>query len=133
MKKNILRILLLDLVLFAGSSVSALECSTTTGLGPTFIFIGHVIRFAKILIPIVIIGFGVKDLFTAVTGSKDDDIKKAAKTLGIRIAAGVMIFFLPAIVDLVFGWVSEWGKYENDYNACFKCIWDVSSCTTKTE
>lgn len=133
MKKNILRILLLDLALFAGSSVSALECSTNTGLGPTFIFIGHVIRFAKILIPIVIIGFGVKDLFTAVTGSKDDDIKKAAKTLGIRIAAGVMIFFLPAIVDLVFGWVSEWGKYENDYNACFKCIWDVSSCTTKTE
>ena len=133
MKKNILRILLLDLVLFAGSNVSALECSTTTGLGPTFIFIGHVIRFAKILIPIVIIGFGVKDLFTAVTGSKDDDIKKAAKSLGIRIAAGVMIFFLPAIVDLVFGWVSEWGKYENDYNACFKCIWDVPSCTTKTE
>lgn len=99
------------------------------GLQSTFIVIGHIVRIAKILIPIIIIGFGMLDFFKAIVGSKDDEIKKSAKSLVMRCIAGVCIFFLPAIIDLVFSWVDGWSEnYQSNYEECFKCIWDVGSC-----
>lgn len=99
------------------------------GLNSTFIIIGHVVRLAKILIPIIIIGFGMMDLFKAVVGSKDDEIKKSLRTLIFRCLAGVCIFFLPAFIDLIFSWVDGWETgYKGQYENCFKCIWNVNSC-----
>ena len=99
------------------------------GLKDTFTIIGHIVRLAKILIPIIIIGFGMLDLFKAVVGSKDDEIKKTFKSLIMRCIAGVCIFFLPAFIDLIFGWVDGWETtYQGSYEECFKCIWDVGSC-----
>lgn len=102
-----------------------------TGLRPTFVFIGHLVRLAKILIPIVVIIFGMLDFFKAVTGVKDDEIKKSAKSLLFRALAGVCIFFLPAIIDFIFGLVDGWSnsEYESGYQDCFKCVWNVGSCT----
>lgn len=101
-----------------------------SGLRSTFVIIGHVVRLAKILIPIVIIGFGMLDLFKAIVGSKDDEVKKALKSLVMRCLAGVCIFFLPAFIDLIFSWVDGWeNNYQSGYEDCFKCIWDVGSCT----
>lgn len=99
------------------------------GLKDTFTVIGHVVRLAKILIPIIIIGFGMMDLFKAIIGSKDDEIKKSIKSLIMRCVAGVCIFFLPAFIDLIFSWVDGWEtNYQGSYEECFKCIWDVGSC-----
>ena len=101
-----------------------------TGLSSTLVFIGHIIRIAKIFIPIIIIGFGMKDFFNAVVGSKDDEIKKSLKSLLFRAISGVCIFFLPAFIDLIFSWVSGWnGTYESSYQECFRCVWDVGKCT----
>uniref|UniRef100_UPI004028F7CA hypothetical protein n=1 Tax=Candidatus Ventrenecus sp. TaxID=3085654 RepID=UPI004028F7CA len=102
-----------------------------TGLRSTFVFIGHLIRLAKILIPIIVIIFGTLDFFKAVTGAKDDEIKKAAKSLLFRALAGVCIFFLPAVIDFIFSLVDGWSnsEYESGYQDCFKCVWDVGSCT----
>jgi len=100
------------------------------GLTSTFIFIGHIVRLAKILIPIIIIGFGMLDFFKAVTAAKDDEIKKSAKSLIFRAISGVCIFFLPMFIDLIFSWVSGWSNnYEASYKECFKCIWDVGNCS----
>lgn len=99
-----------------------------TGLSSTLVFIGHIVRIAKIFIPIIVIGFGMMDFFKAITGSKDDEIKKSLRSLLLRTLAGVCIFFLPAVIGLVFSWVDSWGSYEGSYNECFKCIWDVGSC-----
>ena len=95
-------------------------------LQSTFTFIGHIVGIAKIFIPIIIIGFGIMDLFKAITGSKDDEIKKSFKALAMRCIAGVCVFFLPAIVSLVFSWVDSWN--EESFWGCFNCIWDVNSC-----
>ncbi len=102
------------------------------GLKSTFIIIGHFIRLAKVLIPIIIIAFGMLDLFKAVVGSKDDELKKSIRSLIFRCLAGVCIFFLPAFIDLIFSWVDGWETgYQGQYENCFKCIWDVNSCTGK--
>lgn len=106
--------------------------STTTdysGLRSTFTLIGQIVRLAKILIPIIIIAYGAYDFFKAVTAQKDDEIKKSTRSLLFRCLAGVCIFFLPAVIDLVFGWVDGWNEnYNSFYQECFKCIWNVESC-----
>lgn len=106
-----------------------------TGLSSTLKFIGHIVFIAKIFIPIVIILFGIIDMFKAVTSAKDDEIKKSAVSLGRRIIAGVCIFFLPAFIDLIFSWVDSWNNnsnYQSKYNECFKCVWDVNNCGTSS-
>ncbi len=129
MQKKVIGILIFFGAMFWGCSVSAADVNYCTGLEPTFIVIGHIVRIAKILVPILIIGFGMIDLFKAIVGSKDDEIKKAAKSLIMRLIAGVCIFFLPSIVDFVFSLVDGWSNYQTNYQECFKCIWDVGSCT----
>ncbi len=99
-----------------------------TGLSSTFTFIGHIVKLLKILIPIIIIGFGIWDFFRAIVGSKDDEIKKSLRSLLFRAIAGVCIFFLPAVIDLVFSWVDSWKSYDAEYQECFKCIWNVDQC-----
>ena len=99
-----------------------------SGLSSTFICIGHIVRIAKIFIPIIIIGFGMIDLFKAIVGSKEDTLMKAVKSLVFRCIAGVCIFFLPALISLIFSWVDAWN--ESEFWGCFNCIWDVSSCTS---
>ena len=61
------------IVLLEGETKTSTTVNYCEGLKPTFMFIGHIIRLAKILIPIVIILFGMYDFFRAVTGSKDDE------------------------------------------------------------
>ena len=97
-------------------------------------FIGTIINFLKIIIPIVIIGFGTMDLYKAVTGSKDDEIKKAVKSIVIRTIAGIFIFLLPGIVQFILNWVNEWSNYENSWCCCTDCLLnpdcDVNSCNS---
>ena len=103
-------------------------CSDS-GLIPTYKFIGNIIRIAKIFIPIIIIVYGMVDLFRALTSAKPEEITKSLKTLLYRAIAGVLVFFLPAIINLIFSWVDNWSSnYENETKSCFNCIWDVSNC-----
>ena len=97
----------------------------------TMRFFGTIVTFAKYIVPLIIIAFGIMDLYKAVTGAKDDEIKKAAKSLLFRALAGVCIFFLPAVIDFIFSLVDGWSnsEYESGYQDCFKCVWDVGSCT----
>ena len=111
-----------------GTSTTVNYCE---GLRSTFIVIGHLVRLAKILVPIVIILFGMLDFFRAVTAAKEDEIKKSARTLLFRALAGVCIFFLPALIDFLFSMVDGWNQYESNYQQCFKCIWDVGSDSCK--
>ena len=111
-----------------GTTSSSGVCNPSAGLGPSLIFVGHIIRIAKILIPLVIIVFGIMDFFRAVTAGKDDEIKKSTKSFVWRLVAGVVIFFLPALISFVFSWIENWNNYEGAYEECFKCIWDVGKC-----
>ncbi|MBR1748602.1 MAG: hypothetical protein IJ743_02260 [Bacilli bacterium] len=102
---------------------------TDASLIPTYKFIGNIIMIAKIFIPIIIIAFGMMDLFKSVTSAKPEEIAKSIKALAFRAIAGVLIFFLPAIINLVFSWVDNWStQYEQETKSCFNCIWDVKNC-----
>ena len=91
-------------------------------------FIGYIILIVKIIIPLLLIIFGIIDLFKAVTGGKDGEVAKSLKTFVFRLIAGVAIFFIPTIISFVFTLVDGFDDVENEYELCQKCILNVSSC-----
>lgn len=101
---------------------------TCTRLKEPLKFIGHLVTIFKIIIPIILIAFGMMDFFRAVTAGKDDEIKKSVKTFALRVVAGVVIFFLPTLVSFIFSMIDSWAEFEGDFNACQKCVFRVSKC-----
>ncbi|MCH5167343.1 MAG: hypothetical protein J1F35_05560 [Erysipelotrichales bacterium] len=82
-------------------------CSSTKEI---LTFIGWALTIVKVAIPFIIIAYGILDLGKAVTASKDEEIKTAAKRLLFRAIAGICIFFVPAIVLWLFRTVSEFNQ-----------------------
>ena len=85
--------------------------------------IGYVLLVFKIVIPILLIVWGMLDLGKAVIASKDDEIKKATKSLAFRAVAGIIIFFIPTLVSMVMGLVSNFSSSVGaDWDVCRSCI-----------
>ena len=110
-----------------GVTVTDSYCSKPNFLKP-FKLLGRIFSVVKIILPIIILAFGVVDFFKAVIASKDDEIKKATKSLIMRLIAGVCIFFLPAIIHFVFRLVDDWNDYDSDYSKCSLCITSPNQC-----
>lgn len=81
-------------------------------------FVGWILTIFKIAIPFIIIIYGIIDLGKAVTASKEDETKAAAKRLAYRAAAGVAIFFIPSLVLWLFGTISDFSESSNGFETC---------------
>lgn len=92
--------------------------------------VGWILLIFKLIIPIIIIVFGAFDLGKAVTGSKDDDIKKSAKSLAMRIVAGLIIYLIPSLVIWIFGLVAGFQEAQTSlgWSTCQKCLLHPSEC-----
>lgn len=64
-------------------------------------FIHNIILLIKIAVPIALVIFGMIDLGKGVIASKEDEIKKGQKDFIKRIIAGVIVFFIVSITQLV--------------------------------
>ena len=98
--------------------------SVCSELAPVWQILGWVLWVFKIAIPIIIIIFGMIDLGKAVVASKDDEIKKAVKSLVMRAISGIVIFFIPTLVGAIFSLVGEFksNEYSLEYKKCKACI-----------
>lgn len=96
--------------------------------------VGRVLLVFKIVIPILLIIFGMMDLGKAVVANKDDEIKKATKQLAMRAVAAVVIFFVPTLVGFIFsivdGFTDTTNGVSTDYETCRVCIVTPSKCDT---
>jgi len=97
--------------------------------------VGWVLMIVKIVIPLIIIILGLIDLGKAAVSSKPEEIKKSITSLAWRAAGGVLIFFIPSLVMLIFGLVTRFNTETNestiDYNICKACIispWNNEKC-----
>lgn len=63
--------------------------------------INEILMYPKIIVPILVILLGILDLGKAVIASKEDAMRKAQSTFIKRVLLGVLIFFVPVIVDLI--------------------------------
>lgn len=98
--------------------------------------VGYVLLVFKIVIPILLIIFGMLDLGKAVTQSDEKAISKATMALVRRAIAAVVIFFIPTLVGVIMGLVTGFtNKAAADYENCRKCITNPygETCNTAAE
>ncbi len=91
-------------------------------------FVGWVITLIKIAMPILIIVFGILDFGKAVTGGDEKTIKESVKKVGVRIVAGLVIFFIPSIVIWLFGLVNAYNNMVGDFSVCQTCLLAPWNC-----
>ena len=70
-------------------------------------FIHNIIMVIKIGVPIVLVIFGMLDLGKGVIASKEDEIKKGQSTFIKRLIAGVIVFFMISVTQLVISLVDK--------------------------
>lgn len=100
-------------------------CSGTAAIWK---LVGNILNIFKIVIPLIIIIFGMIDLGKAVMSSKPEEVSKSAKSLLFRIIAGIVIFFVPTLIGFVFTIVDSFGDVSSDYEVCSKCITHPKNC-----
>ena len=63
--------------------------------------INNIMKYIRIAVPILLIGFGIIDFAKATFSSKEDDMKKSREVFIKRIIAAVLVFLAPIIVNLI--------------------------------
>lgn len=101
-----------------------------TGAKEVVQLVGWILTIFKIAIPLIIVFLGAFDLGKAVMSGKEDEIKKNAKSLGVRAIAGILIFLLPTIVLAVFGLFSQFNESTGsvDFDVCKTCLLNPWDC-----
>lgn len=95
-------------------------CNNTAGI---WSLLGIAITAIKVVIPVMLIIFGMLDFGKAVTSGKEDEIKKQMITFIKRAIAAVVVFFVPTIVGMLMQMVQSSVKDANDicgYSVCIK-------------
>lgn len=93
--------------------------------------VGMFLLVFKIVIPLLIIVFGMVDLGKAVISSDDKAVSKATKSLLMRIIAGIVIFFIPLLVSVLFKMIGSFGEVKDQYDVCASCISSPNGSTCK--
>ncbi len=107
------------------SNTDSTDLEKTFCTGPVlgvFTTLGRIFRIIEILVPVIIITFGVIDFSKAVLASKDDEIKKSAKSLIRRVIAGVLIFFIPTIIGFIVNMIDKDKVYKGTFGDCTVCM-----------
>lgn len=96
-------------------------CQTSAGLWQ---LVGKVLLVFKIVIPLLLIIFGMIDLGKAVVASDEKAIKNATNSIIKRLIAAVVIFFIPTMVAAIFTLISNFKDQKEDegYSVCSACI-----------
>lgn len=92
-----------------------------------FQVIGYIIIIIKILVPIILIVLGSIDLGKATVSGDDKIIMEKAVKFGMRVLTGVIIFFIPTILDFFLSLVSGVSETMANYRPCTNCIFYPNS------
>ena len=95
--------------------------SVCGSLSPFLQLVGYVVTIIKIVIPLLLIIFGMLDVGKAVIASKPDEVTKSLKAFAMRCIAAILIFFIPSIVGVLLDAVYKTG--ETDASG-WRCCWE---------
>ena len=74
----------------------------------------------KVVVPILLVIFGSLDLLKGVTAGKEDEIKKGQQIFIKRLIAGVLVFFVFTIVQLIVSFAA--GDESQNISSCINCF-----------
>ena len=102
-------------------------CSSENNALKAFQIIGYILFVIKILIPIIIIVLGMIDFGKAALSGDEKANTTSFKTLMMRIITGVMIFFIPTVLDFALSIVQGTKDSMSKYEGCTTCMLDPFS------
>ena len=127
MKKKIFMILIIMLIIVCVPSVYATNiagCKTLLGNVAIDVKIANtvhkIIVAIKIAVPVLLVIFGMIDLFKGIMAQKEDEIKKGQQTFIKRIIAAAIIFFIIQVVQFLISFVTD--NSESDIWKCASCF-----------
>lgn len=80
--------------------------------------VSTIVKIIQIVVPILLVVLGLLDLAKGVASQKEDEIKKGQQTFIKRLIAGVLVFFVIAIVKLVVSVVAK----DDNIMGCVDCF-----------
>ena len=80
-----------------------------------------IIVVIKIAVPVLLVIFGMLDLFKGITAQKEDDIKKGQQLFIKRLISAAIIFFVVTVVQLLVSFVSNEDEKTN-IMTCANCF-----------
>lgn len=108
--------------------LAADPCSDTNILR-TMNFFGYLLLIARVAIPLIIIVIGSIDLFKSVIDKDEKSFTKQIKTLGMRVVAGVFVFFIPTLIYALFSISTQLNIVEDErYEGCVQCLLEPTEC-----
>lgn len=108
-------------VLDAINTKATYQCGSAgiefTGMVPNAVSL--IVKAIWIIVPVLLVIFGLLDLAKAVMAQKEDEIKKGQQTLVKRVIAAVIVFFVIFIVQTIIKFVSG---DDDTVMSCFNCF-----------
>ncbi len=97
-------------------------CSSDSNTLVVFRAIGYIIIFIKILVPVILIVLGSIEIGKAAIISDDTALNSAITNFAKKVLIGLIIFFIPTILDLLLGLVSGPSETAEKYETCTNCL-----------
>ena len=92
-------------------------------LEPIMTIVGYVIFAIKVIVPVILVLFGMIDLTKAIMEKDESNIKKAQSLLIKRIIYGVAVYLVVTIVSLIMNLIVS---DDSSWKSCVKCAFDVT-------
>lgn len=95
---------------------------------------GLLLLLAKFIVPLLIIFYGVLDLYKSVIDKDEKSLPKQTRMLILRVVTGLIVFFIPNLVHGIFKASDKLNIIDtDDYKTCASCVLDPlneSECST---
>ena len=83
--------------------------------------VGYILSLAKLFVPLIIIGWGIFDIYKSVMAGTTDSLSSQFKSLAFRLIIGIFIFFIPTLLNL---FLNGLPNYTADIKGCQQAILD---------
>ena len=91
-----------------------------------FNVVALVINGIKIVVPILLVIWGMLDFAKSVIAKNEDDVKKYRKNFVQRVISAIIVFMLVFVIQLVFSLVASVEDTTNDQGQTVSDIWSCS-------
>lgn len=113
MKKKVLLFVVLLLTILYVPNVFAVDITGCETVLPNVVIdtkipntVHTIVVVIKIAVPVLLVIFGMLDLFKGITAQKEDEIKKGQQLFIKRLISAAIIFFVISIVQLLVSFVA---------------------------
>ena len=128
MKKKNLFIIAILILFISVSNVSAANITACDAVLENAVIdekipktVSTIITLIKIAAPVILVIFGMLDLFKGIMQQKEDEIKKGQQIFIKRLISGALIFFVFSIVQFIVGFVAD-SSNRNGIMDCVQCF-----------